>query len=80
MSNFETYNNAFVEGLDMKLETVASARRGETEKWDSIGQMSLVAILEDEFGIEFDPKDILLFDSYEKGIEILSKYGINVRT
>lgn len=76
MSNLEVYNNAFVEGLDMVPGNAVNARRAEIEKWDSIGHMSLIAILEDEFQIEFDPRDILIFDSYNKGIEILGKYGV----
>ena len=46
--------------------------------WDSVGHMSLMAGLEDEFGIELDADDIVDFESYEKGILILEKYGVAI--
>ena len=44
--------------------------------WDSIGHMNLVATLEDEFDIMFDTDDIIDFNSFEKGIELLKKYDV----
>lgn len=78
MTNLEKYQNAFVEGLELPLEEVASATMSSIERWDSIGQMSLIAVLEETFAIEFKPDDILDFDSYQKGIEILKKYNIEL--
>ena len=46
------------------------------ELWDSVGHMSLVAALEDEFDIMIDTDDIIDLSSYEKGKEILVKYGV----
>ena len=44
--------------------------------------MDLVAraskILEDTFDIMFETEDILAFDTYVKGIDILKKYGIEM--
>ena len=48
----------------------------ETEKWDSIGHMMLIAALEEAFSIEFEPEEMLELDSYGKGIELLRKKGI----
>ena len=46
------------------------------ERWDSIGQMSLMAIIEDEFQIEFEPDEIIAFTSYQAGLDILRKHNI----
>ena len=46
--------------------------------WDSIGQMSLIAMLEEAFNIELKPDDIIGFNSYESGISILNAYGIKL--
>lgn len=78
MENLEKYKRAFVEGLDLDISQVESASRIGVEKWDSIGQLNLTAILEDEFVIEFEPDDIMAFDSYAKGIEILKRYGTDL--
>ena len=46
--------------------------------WDSIGHMQMIAELEDAFEIELEMDDIINFSSYNKGMEILAKYGIEV--
>ena len=38
--------------------------------------MQLMAALEDNFEIEMDVDDIIDFSSFEKGKEIMSKYGV----
>jgi len=43
MTNLEKYKNAFVEGLEIPVEEVENATMESVDKWDSIGQMSLVA-------------------------------------
>ena len=57
-----------VEGLSME----------KCDKWDSIGQMSLIAVLEDAFEIELDPEEVMAFTSYEAGIEILKNHQIDL--
>ena len=47
-------------------------------EWDSIGHMGLIAELEDSFDISMEMDDIIDFSSYEKGIEILKKYDIEI--
>ena len=46
--------------------------------WDSIGHMHLIATLEDTFDIEMETNDIIDFNSFAKGVEILKKYGIDL--
>lgn len=38
----------------------------------------LIASLEDEFDIMMEADDIIDFNSFEKGIEIMTKYGIDM--
>ena len=45
-------------------------------EWDSVGHMNLMNALEEKFKIELDIDDIIDFSSFEKGKEILLKYGI----
>lgn len=40
--------------------------------------MSLIGKLEDTFDIMFDTDDIIDFNSYSKGIEILKKYDVEM--
>ena len=76
MTNLEKYQNAFVEGLELPCESVSLYHRSQWERWDSIGQMSLMAIIEDEFQIEFEPDEIIAFTSYQAGLDILRKRNI----
>lgn len=76
MSNIETLKEAFVEGLEISIEEVESATMESVDKWDSIGQMSLVAIIEDAFGIEFEPDEVMRFTSFAAGVDILKNHNI----
>jgi acyl carrier protein len=76
MTNLEKYNKAFMEALDVAEESLAGLEYQGIKEWDSIGHMGLVAELEDAFDIEMETDDIIDFSSYEKGKELLGKYGI----
>ena len=76
MSNIEKLKEAFVEGLEIPVEEVEAATMESVDKWDSIGQMSLVAIIEDAFGIEFEPDEVMRFTSFAAGVDILKFHGI----
>ena len=78
MSNIEKLKEAFVEGLEIPMEEVETATMETVDKWDSIGQMSLVAIIEDAFGIEFEPDEVMQFTSFEAGKEILKNHNIEL--
>ena len=78
MGNIEKLKEAFVEGLEIPMEKVETATMESVDKWDSIGQMSLVAIIEDAFGIEFEPDEVMQFSSFEAGKEILKNHNIEL--
>jgi acyl carrier protein len=48
------------------------------KSWDSVGHMSLMAALENEFDIMMETEDIIDFSSYLKGMEILAKYQVQI--
>lgn len=78
MNNLERYDAAFATALNIPLEEVSDKLAFNViPSWDSIGQMVLVSSIEDAFDIVFEPEDIFAFDSYRKGMDILSaSYGI----
>ena len=78
MTNLEKYRNAFVECFNVTEEEAEKLEYQCIPAWDSVGHMSLIAALEDEFDIMMDTDDIIDFSSYEKGMEILAKeeYGV----
>lgn len=76
MTNLEKYNNVFMENLQITEDQLVGLQYQGVELWDSVGHMSLVAALEDEFDIMIDTDDIIDLSSFEKGKEILAKYGV----
>jgi len=56
---------AFRTGLDLPPDTdVPGLRFGEHRNWDSLGHMSLIVALEEEFGVELVDDGALDIDSY----------------
>lgn len=76
MTNIEKLKKAFVEGLEIPVDEVENATMESVDKWDSIGQMSLVAIIEDAFGVEFEPDEVMRFTSFAAGVDILKQHNI----
>lgn len=79
MSNLEKYRNAFVEGLDVEEDKITDSLEYEgIPEWDSVGHMSLVACIEEAFDIIMETEDIIDFNSFQKGIELLKKYDVEI--
>ena len=76
MTNVEKLKNAFVEGLEIPIEEVENATMQNVSRWDSIGQMSLIAIIEDAFGVELEPDEVMRLTSYVAGVDILKNHNI----
>ncbi|MCL2199338.1 MAG: acyl carrier protein [Defluviitaleaceae bacterium] len=78
MSNMQQYVNAFMEAFGVEESAVATLKYQDVEAWDSVGHMQMISILEDVFDIMMDIDDIIDFGSFEKGKEVLAKYGVSV--
>lgn len=73
------YNSAFEQALGVgDAETLRGLAYESIPEWDSVGHMSLIAALEDEFEITLEMDDVIDFSSYEVGILILRKYGVEI--
>ena len=79
MTNKDQYDNIFVEAFSIEKSQIDGTLEYESiQEWDSIGHMTLIAALEEEYKINFETDDIVDFSSFMKGVEILKKYNINV--
>ena len=78
MNNLEKYDKVFVEAFDLVEGIISNLEYQGIPEWDSVGHMTLIALLEDKFDIMIDTDDIVDFSSYEKGKEILKKYDVIV--
>lgn len=78
MTKLEKYNKIFIELFEIEEERIKTLVYQGTPEWDSIGHMTLISEIEDNFNIMMDTDDIIEFSSYDKGKEILIKYGIEI--
>lgn len=78
MENQKKYDTAFSVTFGVEPGSVKSLKYQGVQSWDSVGHMSLIAALEDAFGITFDTDDIIDFSSYEAGKGILKKYKVEL--
>ena len=77
MSNKKKYRDIFIQSLSIDEKKFnEKIKYNEIPEWDSIGHMTLMSSLEEKFNISMDTDDIVDFSSFEKGIEILEKYGV----
>ena len=75
--NIETYKKVFIEALSIdKAKFNENIKYNDIPEWDSIGHMTLISELEENFSISIDTDDIVDFSSFEVGKKILSKYGV----
>ena len=78
MTNLEKYNKAFMDTFEISEDQLEGLKYQDIGAWDSVGHMGLIAALEDAFDIMMDTDDIIDFNSYAKGKEILAKETYNV--
>ncbi|MCR5667266.1 MAG: acyl carrier protein [Eubacterium sp.] len=78
MTNLEKYNEAFITSFEVDEAQLKDLKYQGVEEWDSIGHMSLIAEIEEAFDISLETDDVIDFSSYEKGIEILKKYDVEI--
>ena len=76
MTNLELYKKSFCETFEIQEDALKGLVYQGIPSWDSVGHMGLIGTLEDTFDIMMDTDDIIDFNSYEKGKEILKKYEI----
>lgn len=78
MTNLEKYNKVFCEVMEVEEYQLPTFNFQDCENWNSVGFMTLVSSIEDAFDIALEPDDMMDFNSYEKGKDILSNiYGIH---
>ena len=79
MTNREKYDAAFREAFDLEgPANLEKLRYQSIEEWDSIGHMGLMSELEDRFDITIKTEDLVEFESYSQGVNILARSGVEV--
>ena len=76
MTNVEKLAKVFADTFGISEAETKGLQYQGIEQWDSVGHMTLVAAIEDNFDIQLDTDDIIDMSSFEKAQEILAKYDI----
>ena len=77
MNSKKKYQDIFIKTLSIETAKFnENLKYNEIPEWDSIGHMTLMSGLEEKFSISMDTDDVVDFSSFEKGIQILEKYGV----
>ena len=79
MTNVNKYSKIFKTALNISDDKLSeNLKYNEIEEWDSIGHMTLIAALEEEYKISLETDDIIEFSSFKKGMSILKKYNVEI--
>ena len=76
MDNKTKYTEAFMKSFSVDASVAETLEYNALPAWDSLGHMGLMAELEEAFGIQMEMDDIIDFSSFRKGMELVSKYGV----
>lgn len=76
MTNLEKYTKVFMDTFGISEEQTAGLKYQDINNWDSVGHMTLIASLEENFDIMMDTEDIIDLSSFETGKTILAKYDV----
>jgi acyl carrier protein len=78
MDNNKKYSTAFSSTFSIDEDNLTNLEYNDIDEWDSIGHMTLIAEIEQQFEISIETDDVIDFSSFKKGKEILKKYGVNL--
>lgn len=79
MSNLEKYNAIFGEVFGATNDQLGANFNKETvSEWDSVHQLNIISLMEENFDLMLDPEDIMTCTSYNAGIDILKRNGIEL--
>lgn len=78
MTNLEKYDELFLQAFRVRPEELPGLKYRGIPLWDSLGHMDLMSAMEEAFKISISTADMLDFSSYDKGKEILEKYGVEL--
>jgi acyl carrier protein len=69
--------NVFHEAFAVPAESITSQTvPDDVPKWDSLGHMNMVSVLEKEFGLQFEIDEIMEMASVQNILDVLARKGI----
>lgn len=79
MTNVEKYNDIFVQVFGADVAQLGDTYNKETvPAWDSVHQLNIISLIEENFDLMLEPEDIMACTSYNAGKEILARNGVEL--
>tara|TARA_B110000881_G_C18220816_1_gene338928 strand:- start:288 stop:527 length:240 start_codon:yes stop_codon:yes gene_type:complete len=79
MTNLDKYKKIFIDNFNIDNSKLEDLEYNKITEWDSIGHMTLIAAIEEQFKITMETDDLIDLSSYKKGKQILcEKYKIEI--
>ena len=78
MTDLERYKKLFLTSFPVEESDLPGLKYRGIKQWDSVGHMDLMSGMEEVFGIQLSTLDVMDFSSYEKGKEVLRRYGVAI--
>ncbi|MEU8262552.1 acyl carrier protein [Micromonospora sp. NPDC048999] len=68
----------FVDALELPAGTdVENLKYRDIEQWDSLGHMTLVAAIEDEFDVQLETDQVIDMSSFKVALDMLRGLGVD---
>jgi acyl carrier protein len=78
MSLHDRLVGVFVDALGLPgPEGVADLKYRDIEAWDSLGHMTLVAAVEEEFGVQLETEQVIDMSSFKDALDMLHGMGVD---
>lgn len=74
----ERLRSVFVEALELpSADGVEDLKYRDIPQWDSLGHMTLVAAIEDEFDVQLDTDQVIDLSSFKVAVDMLRNLGVS---
>ncbi|GGM05033.1 MULTISPECIES: acyl carrier protein [Micromonospora] len=78
MTRTDRLRAVFVDALELPEGTdVENLKYRDIEQWDSLGHMTLVAAIEDEFGVQLETDQVIDLSSFKVALDLLRGLGVD---
>ena len=78
MTNLERYDRQFIKMFKVNKEDLPTLKYRGIKAWDSLAHMDLMSEFEEMFDIQISTVDVMDFTDYNKGKQVLARYGVEI--
>ena len=78
MSLNDRLRTVFIDALELPAGVdVENLKYRDIKQWDSLGHMTLVAAIEDEFAVQLETEQVIDMSSFKVAADMLRSFGVD---